>query len=178
MRPEPFPSHSYLLCFTKKIPNLPDQIKSMALLENQLKIKKSILPGAGKGIFTAIDIPAKAIIVEYRGKLVKWKDVKDEDGYNPYIFKISSRWAVDALHDKDVIGRYANDARGFARAEGMRNNCEYIVKGKKVYIASTRKIHKGSEIYVDYGRSFWSLLSRLMKLPDYEKRCRQVKKRF
>lgn len=149
----------------------------MALLEKQLKIKRSIIPGAGKGIFTTEDIPAKAIIVEYKGKLVKWKDVKDDDGYNPYIFKISNRWAVDALHDKSVIGRYANDARGFARAEGMRNNCEYIVKGKKVFIASTRKIHKGSEIYVDYGRGFWSLLTRLMKKPDYAERCKEVRKK-
>jgi len=148
----------------------------MALLENKLKIKKSLIPGAGKGIFTTIDIPAKAMIVEYKGKLVKWKDVKDVDGYNPYIFKINSRWAIDALNDKTVIGRYANDARGFARAEGMRNNCEYIVVGKKVYITSTRKIHKGGEIFVDYGRGFWSLLNRLMKKPDYEKRCREVKR--
>ena len=102
----------------------------MALLEKKLKIKKSIIPGAGKGIFTSVDIPAKTKIVEYKGRLVKWKEVKDEDGYNPYIFKINSRWAVHALHDKKVIGRYANDARGFARAEGMRNNCEYIVEGK------------------------------------------------
>ena len=91
---------------------------------------------------------------------------------------INSRWAVDALHDKKVIGRYANDARGFARAEGMRNNCEYIVEGKKVYISSTRKIHKGGEIYVDYGRGFWSLLSRIMKKPDYAQRCRQVLKKW
>ena len=150
----------------------------MALLEKKLKIKKSIIPGAGKGIFTSVDIPAKTKIVEYKGRLVKWKEVKDEDGYNPYIFKINSRWAVDALHDKKVIGRYANDARGFARAEGMRNNCEYIVEGKKVYISSTRKIHKGGEIYVDYGRGFRSLLSRIMKKPDYAQRCRQVLKKW
>jgi hypothetical protein len=149
----------------------------MELLESYLKIKKSLIPGAGKGLFTTIDIPAKTLIVEYKGNLVPWKEVKDIDGYNAYIFKINNRWAVDAMHDLDVIGRYANDARGFARAEGMRNNCEYIVKGKKVYISATRKIHKGTEIYVDYGRGFWSLLKKVMKDPEYKAKVRRLKKR-
>jgi len=148
----------------------------MALLEKHLRIKKSLIPGSGKGIFTTVDIPPHMMIVEYKGRLVKWKDVKDIDGYNAYIFKINSRWAVDALHDKKVLGRYANDARGFARANGMRNNSEYIVVGKKVFIASTRKIHKGTEIYVDYGRGFWRLLERVMKREDYKEKMAELKR--
>lgn len=149
----------------------------MELLDKKLRVKKSLIPGSGKGLFTTIDIPAKSMIVEYKGKLVRWNDVKGSDGYNPYIFKINNRWAIDALHDKKVIGRYANDARGFARALGMRNNCEYIVVGKKVYISATRKIHKGTEIYVDYGRGFWSLLTKILKDPDYKKKVKLAKQR-
>ena len=150
----------------------------MELLDKKLRVKKSLIPGSGKGLFTTIDIPAKSMIVEYKGRLVRWNEVKDSDGYNPYIFKINNRWAIDALRNKKVIGRYANDARGFARATGMRNNCEYIVVGKKVYISATRKIHKGTEIYVDYGRGFWNLLKKILKDPDYKKKVTLAKQGF
>lgn len=133
----------------------------MSHLEKYLVIKKSLIPKSGKGLFTKINIPKKTIIVEYKGKLQPWKDVKDEDGYNGYIFQISNRWAVNALHNKKDFGRYANDARGFSRAPGQRNNAQYIVIGRKVYIAATRKIHAGCEIFVDYGRGYWRLLEKL-----------------
>ena len=133
----------------------------MALLEKHLQVKKSLIPKGGKGLFTKIEIHKGSLIVEYKGKLQPWKDVKEEDGYNGYIFKISNRWAVNALHNTKDLGRYANDARGVNRAEGQRNNAEYIVKGKKVYIAATRKIHAGGEVFVDYGRGYWNLLRRL-----------------
>jgi len=38
--------------------------KSMAYLEKDLFLKKSHLPGAGKGLFTKIEIPKGTIIVE------------------------------------------------------------------------------------------------------------------
>ncbi len=148
----------------------------MELLDSFLRVRKSILPGAGKGLFTTIDIPAKTMIVEYGGDLVKWNDVKDFDGYNAYLFKINSRWAIDALHDHSNIARFANDARGIGRAIGMRNNCEYIVKGKNVYICSTRKIYSGGEIYVDYSRAYWSLINKVLKDPEYKKKLNAIKK--
>ncbi len=48
----------------------------MALFEKYLFIKKSKLPKAGKGLFTKIEIPKGKRIVEYKGKLRLWKDVK------------------------------------------------------------------------------------------------------
>ena len=120
-----------------------------------------MIPGSGKGLFTKIDIQKGSLIVEYKGRLQKWNDVKGEDGYNGYIFKINSRWAVNALHRKSCPARYANDARGFGRVPGLRNNAEYVVKGKKVFIAATRKIHGGTEIFVDYGQAYWKVLKKL-----------------
>jgi hypothetical protein len=51
----------------------------MALLEKNLFVKKSTLPNAGKGLFTKVAIPKGTLIVEYKGKISAWKDVKDED---------------------------------------------------------------------------------------------------
>jgi hypothetical protein len=41
----------------------------MALLEKHLRIKRSLLPGAGKGLFTTKFIPKGTRIVEYKEKL-------------------------------------------------------------------------------------------------------------
>src|SRR5690606_2925408 len=56
----------------------------MALLEKQLFVKKSTIPNAGKGLFTKKAIAKGTRIVEYKGKISAWKDVKDEDGKNGY----------------------------------------------------------------------------------------------
>ena len=128
----------------------------MALLEKHLRIRPSVIPNAGRGLFTLVDIPKGTLIVEYKGRLRKWKEVEAEDGENSYIFQINTRWAVDAEKAMSTFGRYANDARGERRSTSHRNNAEYVVKGLKVYIKSTRKIHAGTEVFCDYGRAYWT----------------------
>jgi len=140
----------------------------MSFLEKHLYLKKSNLPGAGKGLFTKVDIPKGTRIVEYKGRLQPWREVKDEDGYNAYLFRINSRWAINALPYKKTLGRFANDARGFTRVEGLRNNSEYEVEGKKCFIDATRKIHKYEEILVEYGGNFWSLLRKIERSKEKE----------
>jgi SET domain-containing protein len=133
----------------------------MALLEKYLVLKKSLLPGAGKGLFTKIDIPKGMAIVEYKGRLVNWKDVKDDDGYNAYLFRLNAAKAIDAFPYKKSFARYANDARGFGKITGVRNNCEYTVKKHKCFITSIRKIHEGEEILVPYGKAYWDLIKKI-----------------
>ena len=135
----------------------------MAFLEKFLYLKKSGLPGSGKGVFTKADIPKGSRIVEYKGRLQPWKDVKHEDGINPYIFKINSRIAVNGLNYRKSFGRYVNDAQGFSRVKGLRNNCEYEVEGHRVYIDAIRNIRKNEEILVSYGGNFWSLMRKIRK---------------
>ena len=55
----------------------------MALLENQLVVKNSTLPGSGKGLFTKKMIPKGTRIVEYKGRITNWKEMKYawENGY-------------------------------------------------------------------------------------------------
>jgi SET domain-containing protein len=133
----------------------------MAYYEKQLFLKKSRLPKAGFGLFTRLDIPRGRIIVEYKGRLVSWKEVKHEDGYNPYLFRLNREMAIDARPYKKSFGRFANDARGLTRILGLRNNAEYTVKKNKCYITSIRKIHKGEEILVPYGKAFWDLIRKI-----------------
>ena len=133
----------------------------MAFLEKYLFLKKSTLPGSGLGVFTKTDIPRGTRIVEYKGRLQPWKEVKHEDGYNPYIFKVNSRLAINGLTYRKSFGRYVNDAKGFSRVKGLRNNATYEVEGNRVYIDAIRTIRKNEEILVEYGGNFWSLMRKI-----------------
>jgi SET domain-containing protein len=112
----------------------------------------------GKGLFTKVFIPKGERIVEYKGKITTWKDVKDDDGKNGYIFYVKRYHVIDALPTKKPLARYANDARGLTRIKGITNNCDYITDGLKAYIESKKNIEAGSEIFVDYGPDYWKVI--------------------
>jgi hypothetical protein len=133
----------------------------MPLLEKFLYVRKSSLPNAGKGLFTKKEIPKGTRIVEYKGKLRVWKDVKHLDGYNGYLMFINRQAVIDALPAIKTFGRYANDASGFVKVKGLRNNAEYVSEGNRCFIESLRKIGRGEEIFVGYGRDFWKLQRKI-----------------
>src|SRR5688572_9487526 len=126
----------------------------MALLEKQLIIKKSTIPNSGKGLFTKKFIPKGTRIVEYKGKITPWKEVKDEDGKNGYIFYVNRNHVINALPAKKAIARYANDARGLVKIKGVTNNADYITDGLKAFIEARKDIPAGAEILVDYGKDY------------------------
>jgi SET domain-containing protein len=142
----------------------------MALLEKHLVVKKSGIPNAGKGLFTKVFIPKGTRIVEYKGRVSTWKDVKDEDGRNGYIFFVNRNHVIDALPVKSALARYANDARGLVRVKGLTNNCDYVTEGKRAYIEAKRDIPAGSEILVDYGSDYWKTIRENLKLWAKEER--------
>jgi hypothetical protein len=136
----------------------------MALLEKQLVVKKSTIPGSGSGLFTKKFIPKGTRIVEYKGRISSWKDVKDEDGKNGYIFYVNRNHVINALPVRSALARYANDARGLVRIKGLTNNCDYITDGKQAFIESKKDIPAGAEILVDYGADYWKVIRENMKL--------------
>lgn len=148
----------------------------MALLEKHLYVKKSRLPNSGKGLFTKVFIPKGTRIVEYKGRRTVWKDVKDDDGKNGYIFYINSKCVIDALPTVKALGRYANDARGYSRMEGISNNSEYVVDKKRCFIEATKNIPAGSEIFVGYGAEYWKTMRDNWKV-DLAERKAKTKKR-
>jgi SET domain-containing protein len=136
----------------------------MALLERHLIVKRSTLKGAGKGLFTTRDIPRGTKIVEYKGKVTKWKEVDSHEGLNGYIYYINKDHVIDARPTKAAVARYANDAKGIVRTDGIRNNCTYIIEGRKVFIKSMRLIPAGSELFVGYGKEYWDIIKENLGL--------------
>ena len=134
-----------------------------------LYVKKSLLPQAGKGLFTDEDIKKDTEIIEYLGEIVPWAvcEARADKGEDGYAFWISKNHAIDAYKTLQHMARYANDAKGFGRVEGLRNNSLYVVKRKKgerrVFIVATRTIKAGSEIFVNYGTDYWQHLTHQPK---------------
>jgi SET domain-containing protein len=127
-----------------------------------LYVKKSTLPKAGKGLFTKTAIKKGEIVCEYEGEKVTWKEClrrnEGQTGKGAYYFHITDKNCIDAQHTLWAMGRYANDASGFSRVKGLRNNAAYeVIKGKP-YIIALRTIKEKEEIFVSYGKEYWDAM--------------------
>lgn len=134
----------------------------MALLEKHLVVKESTIPNSGKGLFTKEFIPKGTRIVEYKGRITTWKEVKN-DSDNGYIYTINNNHVIDARLTLKALARYANDARGLVRVKGITNNCVYANDGLKAYIESVKDIPAGAEIFVAYGKEYWDVMRTNLK---------------
>ena len=130
----------------------------MKLFNAFLKVKKSTLPGCGKGLFTQNGIPKGSRIAEYKGKISTWNTADHDDGKNPYIFYISRTYVIDAKGEKRSVAHFANDAQGFKRVKGITNNAVYTLEGKKVFIETIKNIEPGEEVFVGYGKEYWKVM--------------------
>lgn len=140
----------------------------MALLEKQLVVKRSTLPGAGRGLFTKKFIPKGTRIVEYKGRVTTWKEVNHDNGNNGYIYYVKRDHVIDARPYKKALGKYANDARGISRIKGLSNNAAYVEDGYRVYIEAVKDIPPGAEILVSYGNEYWKVINYNIRIGKKE----------
>jgi uncharacterized protein len=136
----------------------------MALLEKQLIVKRSSIPGSGKGLFTKKFIPKGTRIVEYKGKITTWKEVEHNNGSNGYIYYVSRNHVIDARTYVKALARYANDARGLQKIKGISNNSAYVHDQLRVYIEAIKDIPANSEILVAYGKEYWDAIKHNEKI--------------
>ena len=131
----------------------------MALLEKQLVVKRSTIPGSGKGLFTKKIIPKGSRIIEYKGRITTWKEVKHNNGANGYIYYVTRKHVIDSHTYKKALARYANDARGMKKIKGIANNAIYVQDNKlRVFIEASKDIPANSEILVSYGKEYWEAI--------------------
>lgn len=149
----------------------------MALLEKQLYVKDSTLPGVGKGLFTKKFIPKGTRVVEYKGEVLTWKEVgKMADDRNGYVFYFTAKYVLDAWNYKKAHARYINDAKGITRIEGITNNTEFVIVGKRCFVEATKDIPAFAELFVGYGAEYWQAIRYNIKLAESKKRKEEKKK--
>lgn len=130
-----------------------------------LIIKKSTLPNAGKGLFTTKAISKDSKIIEYRGEIIGYNEYRRRarKEVDHYLFYLRRDLCIDAMHTPQYKARYANDAQGFTKVKGIKNNSDYIIFDDKCFIVASRNIKAGEEIFVDYTNHYWKSMKKRMK---------------
>jgi hypothetical protein len=125
-----------------------------------LELKPSSIAGAGRGLYTMVDIPKDTRISQYTGEMKTDKEyAKKESGYGVYL---PGGKVLDAHSTQHGIARYANDCRTANKNKGECKGANARLTsntrdGKTtVWLKSTKKIMAGHEIFISYGRGYWS----------------------
>jgi len=136
-----------------------------------LKVKTSLLPNAGKGLFTDKPIKKGEKVIEYLGEIIDWKEyekrvLEDKDGY---LFFINKKKCIDAYSTPEHKARYANDAAGLSRVKGLKNNADYeVFNNENCFIVARRDIEAGEEIFVNYTKEYWDCIRYNIKHKLYK----------
>lgn len=145
-----------------------------------LKVRKSRIEGAGKGLFTTSRIRKNDTIVEYQGEKLTWKQClkryKNKEQELVYVFSITDDNCIDAHSAPEALARFANDANGTEFGRKHENNAEYRIIKKKPYIVATKEIGPGAEILVDYGDEYWEAIRENAMLAEQKKVRKNVKR--
>ncbi len=144
-----------------------------------LAVKKSSIPGAGKGLFTKVDVKKNERIVEYLGEIITEAELDrraEKDIYG-YAFYISKKKCIDAYYQPEALARYANDAKGLTRVEGLKNNCCYDIWKNRGWIKAEKNIKAGEEIFVSYGPEYWKDIRYNIKLDEEKKKAKEKVKK-
>ncbi|KAG1148598.1 hypothetical protein G6F37_004447 [Rhizopus arrhizus] len=125
-----------------------------------VKIKKITDPKhpccGAYGLFAAQTLQPKQLIIDYLGV------VEYEDGYestSDYVLKYGTDLSIDAGRCGNEA-RFCNDFRGCGPEPNvcfmnyLDENTNHIKVG--IFVNGNRKIKKGDELLVTYGKSFWA----------------------
>ncbi len=147
-----------------------DKNERKGISQHRLVVKKSGLPGAGKGLFTRDLISKGSFIIEYKGSITTWKKVLESTEFNGYVYYVNRNHVIDAMQDDAGIARYANDAKGMVTLPGIVNNAEYVIRNKQVFIKAITEINAGEEILVAYGKEYWDVIRYNQKIDATDKK--------
>jgi SET domain-containing protein len=104
-------------------------------------------PVHGRGVFAATAIAAGETILEYKGKLIAWKEAQRryersaaEDGHT-FFFDLDDGRVIDGAQG-------GNSARWVNHS--CEPNCETEQQGHRVFFHALRDIEPGQELFIDY----------------------------
>uniref|UniRef100_A0A7S0DXQ9 SET domain-containing protein n=1 Tax=Hanusia phi TaxID=3032 RepID=A0A7S0DXQ9_9CRYP len=129
------------------------QLMTSGLSSDGLLVSKSLLPGAGLGLFAARDFVEGETICRYQsphGTMTTREAVQLED--KSFLMRLGPQTYVDLKHVPEVKARYINDCR-----QVDRHNVRFLKRPDEGYadVVAMRDIQCGEELYVDYGRFYW-----------------------
>ena len=140
-------------------------------IPSYIRISKSKIPGAGRGLFAIRSLPTGTPLTEYPGPVINESNVssrtrsgkRKSKRVHAYAFEIACTPNVLTLQPDPFdlskgVAHIANDAI-HPEVTGFSNNCEFIQKKKgeteEVYLCTSRKVKRGEELFVDYLMPYW-----------------------
>jgi hypothetical protein len=133
-------------------PAAKDTLSMEWIASNAISIGESSIKGAGKGVFAAADIPARRVLGWYRGRLLSRAELDAiyDGGRATYVLFVGKNRYVDAV-EPELRNWTAlmNDTHGTS----LRPNCTFTHAGT---VKSLRRIRAGEELFVSYGKAYWS----------------------
>ena len=128
-------------------------------------VKRSAI--ARYGVFAERDYSKGEYIVEYKGKKMLNSDVNSDEnkGNHRYIIELNNKWCLD--------GNIKNNPAKFINHSCVPNS-EYMTTGRRVLIHAIKKIKKGEEITVNYGKEYFDeFLKGICGCPKCSKKSRR-----
>lgn len=127
-------------------------MNTMPLKKEEYTIKTSTVPNSGKGVFTKVDLSKGFTIGNYMGRklnVMQYNNLKNDN----YVWELSSShgpFYIDAS-----IKKYSNWLRYINHKSDNKENLEPYQYSGNLYYRTTKKIKKGSELFIDYGDEYW-----------------------
>ncbi|MFZ9870844.1 MAG: SET domain-containing protein [Candidatus Kapaibacteriota bacterium] len=115
-----------------------------------VSVRKSLIPGAGKGLFAETTFHKGENIVQYTGEHISvaaFDKRYGTDSLGAYGITLNDTTVIDAAATTSGVARYACDYHG----SGKKPNAQYESDDREVWIVALRTIKPGEEIYTDYG---------------------------
>jgi hypothetical protein len=121
-----------------------------------LYIQTSQIPGAGQGLFTAIDIYKDEIISYFLGEILTAREarLRASKQMDQYFIGLLNGTIMDSA-GVHCFAKYANDSSG-SNPSGFRHNARIALDDNgSVCLIATKKIQTGEEIFCSYGKKYW-----------------------
>lgn len=121
------------------------------MYQDHLRVKKSLIPDAGFGLYTTVQRSVGEPIAPYTGNIVV-----DRTGNfgGDYVLQIKRNppTYIDSRHTNTGVARYANSNRA-----GINNaQLTYNARQRKATLRARARIRPNQEIYTAYGRDYWN----------------------
>lgn len=153
------------------------ETKKPKLEDKKFIVKKSLLPGAGLGLFAKKDFKKEEVLGNYDGVLLTEKDCESYDTY-AHMLDITMLDTVPkqyvALHPPEkMLLRYINHSPVTVDGKRVRGKKAYNVEFREIdhhpfiQVVAVRDIEAGDEIYLTYGTYFTKLFLQNKKLKEY-----------
>ncbi len=108
-----------------------------------LRVAKSSVEGAGKGVFAKRDLPAGTRVAEYTGVVCRDADYALEDeGDYVVLFSIGKGRVIDPRKGGGSVARWMNHS--------CDPNCEATQDGDRIFIETVKPVPAGGELFYNY----------------------------